>query len=110
MIDDKDLAEDEREQKMLADHYANYPDMVWRLKKRIEIIRNARRYLALRERFITEWLCNHDYGPGKELESSSARLHLDIPSTTAGIGVPPTSPVDAIVIDAAADRLLEGGE
>jgi len=75
-----------------------------------EIIRNARRYLALRERFITEWLCNHDYGPGKELESSSARLHLDIPSTTAGIGVPPTSPVDAIVIDAAADRLLEGGE
>lgn len=76
----------------------------------IEIIRNARRYLALRERFITEWLCNHDYGPGKELESSSARLHLDIPSTTAGIGVPPTSPVDAIVIDAAADRMLEGGE
>lgn len=49
MIDDKDLAEDEREQKMLADHYANYPDMVGRLKKRIEIIRNARRYLALRE-------------------------------------------------------------
>lgn len=71
------------------------------------IIRTARRYLALRGRFITEWLCNYDYGPGKELESSSARLHLDIPSTTAGIGVPPTSPVDAIVIDAAADRLLE---
>lgn len=49
MIDDKDLAEDEREQRTLADHYANYPDMVGRFKKRIEIIRNARRYLALRK-------------------------------------------------------------
>lgn len=70
--------------------------------------RNARRYLALRELFITEWHCNYDYGPGKELESSSARLQLDIPSTTAAIGGPPTSPVNAIIIDAAADRLLEG--
>lgn len=75
------------------------------------IIRNARRYLALRERFKTEWLCNYlDYGPGKELESSSARLQLDIPSTTAAMGSPPTSLVDGNVIDAAADRLLEGGE
>jgi len=76
-----------------------------------EIIRNARRYLKLRELFKTEWLCNYlDYGPGKELESSSARLQLDIPSTTASIGTPPTSSVDAIVIDAAADLLLEGGK
>ena len=75
----------------------------------IEIIRNARRYLALRELFKTEWLCNYlDYGPGKELESSSARLQLDIPSTTAAMGSPPTSLVDGNVIDEAADRLLEG--
>ena len=49
MIDDKDLAEDEREQRTLADHYANYPDMVGMFKNGIEIIRNARRYLALRK-------------------------------------------------------------
>lgn len=98
MIDDKTLTQWEQSAQVLG------------ITDGQEIIRNARRYLALRERFITEWLCNHDYGPGKELESSSARLQLDIPSTTAGIGVPPTSPVDAIVIDAAADRLLEGGE
>lgn len=111
MIDEKTLAEDEREQKMLAAHYANKPEMVVMFKKRIAVIRNARRYLALRELFKTEWLCNYiDYGPGKELESSSARLQLDIPSTTAAMGSPPTSLVDGNVIDEAADRLLEGGE
>lgn len=78
MIDDKDLAEDEREQKMLADHYANYPDMVERFKKRIEIIRNARRYLALRE---------HDI-----LLRQEAVVF------------------DVTDLDAAADRMLEGGE
>lgn len=79
MIDDRDLAEDEREQRTLADHYANYPDMVGRLKKRIEIIRNARRYLALRE-------------GGVYLENGNfvCLFNNDL--------------------DAAADRLLEGGE
>ena len=52
MIDEKTLAEDEREQKMLADHYANKPEMVVMFKKRIAVIRNARRYLALRENEI----------------------------------------------------------
>jgi len=81
------------------------------MTRHAEVFRNARRYLKLRELFKTEWLCNYlDYGPGKELESSSARLQLDIPSTTAAMGAPPTSLVDGNVIDAAADRLLEGGE
>jgi hypothetical protein len=79
MIDDKDLAEDEREQKMLADHYANYPDMIGRFKKRIEIIRLARRYLALREN-------------GVYIEEQGDVL------------------VYEEQLDAAADRLLEGGE
>lgn len=99
MIDEKTLA------------YREWAAKLLRQDIEAETIRNARRYLALRERFKTEWLCNYlDYGPGKELESSSARLQLDIPSTTSAIGTPPTSPVDAIIIDAAADLLLEGGE
>ena len=43
--------------KTLADHYANYPDMVGMFKKRIEIIRNARRYLALREAWGADGEC-----------------------------------------------------
>lgn len=54
MIDEKTLAEDEREQKMLADHYANKPEMVVTFKKRIAVIRNARRYLALRNAAKTQ--------------------------------------------------------
>lgn len=80
MIDDKDLAEDEREQRTLADHYANYPDMVGMFKKRIEIIRLARRYLALREHGV--------------LMGMPHNLKL----------------VSDGDLDAAADRLLEGGE
>jgi len=80
MIDDKDLAEDEREQRTLADHYANYPDMVGRFKKRIEIIRNARRYLVLRKHGV--------------LMGMPHNLKL----------------VSDGDLDAAADRLLEGWE
>lgn len=99
MIDDKTLA------------HAEAHSLECNLTGNAEIFRLARRYLALRERFKTEWLCNYlDYGPGKELESSSARLQLDIPSRTAAMGAPPTSMVDGNVIDEAADRLLEGGE
>jgi len=79
MIDEKTLAEDEREQKMLADHYANKPEMVLMFKKRIAVIRNARRYLALRE-----------HGVLMGMPHNMTLAHDE-------------------KLDAAADRLLEGG-
>lgn len=85
MIDEKMLAEDEREQKMLADHYANKPEMVVMFKKRIAAIRNARRYLALRNAAKTQ--------EGR-VKVQAIFWHM-------------ASRKD---IDAAADRLLEGGE
>ena len=80
MIDEKTLAEDEREQKMLADHYANKPEMVVTFKKRIAVIRNARRYLALRE-----------HGVLMGMPHNMTLAHDEN-------------------LDAAADRLLDGGE
>lgn len=85
MIDEKMLAEDEREQKMLADHYANKPEMVVMFKKRIAAIRNARRYLALRNAAKTQ--------EGR-VKVQAIFWHM-------------ASRKD---IDAAADLLLDGGE
>ena len=85
LIDEKMLAEDEREQKMLADHYANKPEMVVMFKKRIAAIRNARRYLALRNAAKTQ--------EGR-VKVQAIFWHM-------------ASRKD---IDAAADLLLDGGE
>ena len=65
MIDEKTLAEDEREQKMLADHYAHKPEMVVMFKKRIAVIRNARRYLALREHGVLMGMPHNAGGEGR---------------------------------------------
>lgn len=79
MIDEKTLAEDEAELKRLQHHYRAYPDMTENLAKRAEIIRLARRYLALR-----------DHGIYIE-EQGDVLVYEE-------------------QLDAAADRLLEGGE
>ena len=78
MIDDKELASDEANLKSLA---GKYPDDSGWLMKQAKIIRNARRYLALR-------------GEGVSIESVVFDYSGEI--------------ISGDDLDAAADRLLEG--
>lgn len=89
MIDEKTLADEESRLRRLTDHYKKDQAVLENMSARIEIIRLARRYLALREsRNFSPGVFGDEWG----LRMTGARL----------------TESERIQLDASADRLLEG--